>query len=218
MELLEGKACSLFFRGMQRIRFDPEHVPHLPSASERLQRCTGWSLQHTDIAYMSDEDWLGPLLNKKIHVTDYIRSWEQLDFIPEPDLFHDYFGHLGFLTLPEYTAVVERFAHAFAITPKEHKHRIARVWWHTFEFGLVREAGTVKLFGAGLISSKEEAIHCLQPSRHRPFNFNAMLDTDKAVSSVHPSYFVLNSLEQLGDALGTYIEEQRATTKHNGMD
>jgi phenylalanine-4-hydroxylase len=204
--LLKGRVTKRFILGMQLLGMPANGIPDRITTSRRLQELNGWELWHTDIAYMSDHEWWMSFSRKAFFVTDYIRSPQQLDFIPEPDMFHDYFGHLAFMTDPEYTAMVELFSKAFQAAPEHEKHKIARVWWHTFEFGLIREDGEIRVLGAGLISSKEELLHCLEPGRQQPFDFSQAMETEIAIANVHNEYLVLESFEQLRGELENYVQ------------
>ena len=173
--------------------------------SRVLDEHTGWIIVPAESRYLSDEQWFAHLAKKHFPVTSFFRQPEELDFTPEPDLFHDFFGHLPQMVHPRLARIAHRFGRAFQLA--KNKDDIARLWWHTFEFGLIREGGKVKMFGAGLLSSKEELIHCQNPALWKPFDFETIKRTPKSAESVHPQYFVLQSIEQLEETLDTLCSE-----------
>jgi len=182
------------------------HVPVHEKVSRVLEKHTGWIIVPAENRYLSDVQWFAHLAKKHFPATSFFRKPEELDFTPEPDLFHDFFGHMPQMMHPRLARLAHRFGQAFKLA--KNKDDIARLWWHTFEFGLIKEAGKVKIFGAGLLSSKDELLHCQNPSLWKPFDFEVIKQTPKAVASVHPQFFVLESIEQLEETLDALSKEE----------
>ena len=208
--LIWAHVCTMYKEGTMLLRLPHRKVPQLLDTMPTITAQTGWKLAPAEAAYLSDEQWFTHFQNKRFPVTNYLRAPHEVDFTPQPDMFHDYFGHLPFMVFAEYAEFAALFGEAYRVTPAEHKHELARVWWHTFEFGLIKEDGEIRLLGAGLISSKEECINALDPARHEPFDFYASMKKPKSDQNVHQKYYVLESLEELREALVAYI------LKHNG--
>jgi phenylalanine-4-hydroxylase len=118
-----------------------------------------------------------------------------------PDLFHEYFGHLAWMTLPRYNTVVERFSRKYLASHDEERLIISNVWWFTIEFGLVREAGKVRPFGAGLLSSPGEFQYSMERTDlHHPFTFAGAAKATARPYAFHEEYFILDGFEQLEEA------------------
>ena len=140
-------------------------------------------------------------------ITDFLRPWQELDFTPEPDMFHDIFGHLPFMTLPRYAELQELFAPAFLRASDEQRENIKRLAWFSTEFGVIREEGRLKMFGAGLISSAAEMDHVLAGRTPlMPFTVENVTRRDKAIFSFNKTLFVFDSLDELKAELGRYFD------------
>lgn len=147
-----------------------------------------------------------------------MRSWDELDFTPEPDMFHDIFGYLPFMVLPEYTALQELFAPAFLRADPDQRENIKRLAWFSTEFGLIRENGDLKLFGAGLISSAGEMEHVLAGNVPlQPFEADTIVNFDKAIWSYNHQLFVFDSLEELKAKLKDYFDSIQLFRPRNLM-
>ncbi|HIH41764.1 TPA: hypothetical protein HA239_05115 [Candidatus Woesearchaeota archaeon] len=147
-------------------------------------------------------------------ITDYMRTWEELDFTPEPDMFHDIFGHLPFMTLKQYTAIQDMFAPAFIRATLEEQENIKRLAWFSTEFGLIKENGEVKIFGAGIMSSKGEIENVVSGKVPiLPFTIENVLKRNKAIYSFNKELFIFNSVEELKQELGKYFDPIAAREK-----
>jgi phenylalanine-4-hydroxylase len=136
-----------------------------------------------------------------------MRSWQELDFTPEPDMFHDIFGHLPFLVLPEYTGLLDLFAPAFLRTDDDHREHIKRLAWFTTEFGLIRQAGRLKVFGSGLLSSVGEIRHVMDGRTPiLPFSVELILARTKAIYTFNETLFAFDSLAALTSELRAYFD------------
>jgi Phenylalanine 4-hydroxylase (EC 1.14.16.1) len=156
MKRVPDYACELFLRGLPRLQFDPDRLPDPQAISARLHRETGWSLSDAQNEYLNAVEWFEHLRERRFPVTNYIRKPEELEFTPLPDVFHDYFGHLAYFTDPYFADLAQAFAPLFFAGDARQQLEISRLWWYTTEFGLIREGGKLKAFGAGLISSIAE--------------------------------------------------------------
>ena len=148
--------CREFHRGLDLLRLDPLHIPTLASLNEHIQPRTGWRIERTVVRYTPADEWYQKFARRVFLITDYLRARDQMEFTPEPDMFHDIFGHLPYLTQPFYAALEERFAPAYLKATQEEREVIKRLAWYSTEFGLVIEDNRFKVFGAGTISGRSE--------------------------------------------------------------
>lgn len=201
-------ACDEFRRGWNRLELAPERIPDLDHINARIEPQTGWRVVRTKVRYSDAVQWYEAFAQKKFMVTDYMRTMDELDFTPEPDMFHDIFGHLPFMTLPEYTALQELFAPAFHRADETQREDIKRLAWFSTEFGLIEENGEVKIFGAGLISSSGEMENVLSGGVPlEPFTIENVLRRDKAIWSFNERLFVIESLERLKRMLSDFFRQ-----------
>lgn len=148
--------CREWMAGITQLQLDPLHIPTVAYLNERIQPRTGWRIERTVVRYTPADDWYQKFARRIFLITDYLRSREQIEFTPEPDMFHDIFGHLPYLTQTFYAHIEDKFAPAYLKATQEEKEVIKRLAWYSTEFGLVIEDGRFKVFGAGTISGRSE--------------------------------------------------------------
>jgi phenylalanine-4-hydroxylase len=204
---VEKYACREYLEGFDILELPADQIPGLDFLNGRITPRTGWSTVRTKIRYSDAVQWYRHFACREFLVTDYLRDWGELDFTPEPDMFHDIFGHLPFMVLPAYTELQDLFAPAFHRANPEQRENIKRLAWFSTEFGLIREAGEVKIFGAGLISSSGEMEHVLAGNVPLlPFKVETIINYDKAIWSYNQQLFVFDSLADLKDELQWYFD------------
>jgi phenylalanine-4-hydroxylase len=199
VDLVEQVACRQFREGWPRLALNPQRLPDVREVSQHVYRLTGWTLGDAQNAYLGPTEWFEHLAERRFPVTNYIRRPHELDFTPLPDLFHEYFGHLAFFTDPYFADVAQLFGPLYLAARDERQRLgVARLWWYTTEFGLIREGGEIKIFGAGLYSSPGELAHALHPDTPRhAFDIQRVAETPSAVYSFHPAYFILDDEEHV---------------------
>lgn len=148
--------CHEFSEGMLRLQLDPDHIPTVAYLNERIQPRTGWRIERTVVRYTPADDWYKKFAQRIFLITDYLRTRDQMEFTPEPDMFHDIFGHLPYLTQDFYAHIEDKFAPAYLKATPDEKEVIKRLAWYSTEFGIVVEDGRFKVFGAGTISGRSE--------------------------------------------------------------
>jgi len=148
--------CQEFIDGLALLQLDPRRIPTVAYLNERIQPRTGWRIQRTAVRYTPADDWYQKFAQRIFLITDYLRTREQMEFTPEPDMFHDIFGHLPFLTQGFYARIEDKFAPAYLKATPAEKEVIKRLAWYSTEFGVVVENGRFKVFGAGTISGRSE--------------------------------------------------------------
>ncbi|MBX3062756.1 MAG: amino acid hydroxylase [Anaerolineae bacterium] len=203
---VQNIACQQWIAGMAKLALDPTRVPVAAEISARIEGMTGWTLGDAQNAYLGRTEWFEHLAERRFPVTNYIRRPHEIEFTPLPDLFHEYFGHLAFFTDQWFADTAEMFGKLYLATTDERQQvEIARLWWFTTEFGLIREAGEIKLYGAGLLSSPGELNFALLPETPRyQFDIRQVAQTESAVHSYHKGYFVLEDADQVRRILRDY--------------
>jgi phenylalanine-4-hydroxylase len=202
MPALRSTASKVFLRGADAIGLGEERIPDLALLNRRLVARTGWSAMPVT-GFLPAGDFFTCLAQRRFPTTVEIRPLERLDYTPEPDIFHDVFGHVPLHADPVFADFLQRFGQlAAAATDADATERLARFFWFTVEFGLVREAGEVKLFGSGLISSSAEALHALSPEcERRPFVLAQVLDTAFQIDHLQPVLYVVDGFDELFEAV-----------------
>ncbi len=148
--------CHEYNTGLELIDFDANHIPSVAHLNSKIQPRTGWAVERTAVRYTDADDWYEKFAQRIFLITDYLRSWDQMTFTPEPDMFHDIYGHLPNLTQQFYADIEDKFAPAYKKATRAERDAIKRLAWYSTEFGLVMEDNQIKVFGAGLVSGKGE--------------------------------------------------------------
>ncbi|MCC6499342.1 MAG: hypothetical protein IT313_03635 [Anaerolineales bacterium] len=148
--------CAEWKRGMELLELSPKGISTVAHLNERITPRTGWRIERTVIRYTLADDWYKKFAQRIFLITDYLRTRDQMEFTPEPDMFHDIFGHLPFLTQEFYARIEDKFAPAYMKATQEEREVIKRLAWYSTEFGLVVQDNRFKVFGAGIISGRKE--------------------------------------------------------------
>jgi phenylalanine-4-hydroxylase len=197
--MLDGRVTSAFRRGLDVLRLSRAGIPDFVELSERLEALTGWRVVAVP-GLVPDDVFFEHLANRRFVAGRFIRRPDQLDYLQEPDVFHDLFGHVPLLSDPAFADYMQAYgagglrAQQFGALEK-----LARLYWYTVEFGLIREGGGLKLYGAGIVSSFGESKFALDdPSPNRiGFDLERVMRTDYRIDDYQQSYFVIDSFEQL---------------------
>ncbi|WP_394850017.1 phenylalanine 4-monooxygenase [Pendulispora brunnea] len=203
-ELLPGRACREFVENMHRFGMGADRIPRFDELNKVLRRATGWELIAVE-GLLPEVTFFEHLSMRRFPVTWWIRKPEQLDYIAEPDLFHDLFGHVPLLLNPVFADYVAAYGaggvKASRIGP-EALQNLARLYWFTVEFGLLRTDEGLRIYGAGIMSSKAESIYSLEsasPNRIA-FDLERVMRTKYRIDSFQKTYFVIDSFESLFEA------------------
>ena len=198
--LLPGLASEAFIAALPSLGAR-EQIPRFEDINERLHRATGWEIVAVP-GLIPEVPFFTLLANRKFPVTDWIRTPEEFDYIVEPDIFHDLFGHVPLLFNPVFADYVQRYgqgglkAHGLGAC-----EMLSRLYWYSIEFGLIREAGGLRAYGAGILSSSGELPYAVQsPEPQRlPLQLERTMRTRYKIDSYQQTYFVIDSFEQLFD-------------------
>ncbi|HEX5831015.1 MAG TPA: phenylalanine 4-monooxygenase [Gemmatimonadaceae bacterium] len=200
--VLRATASRVFLSGMAAIGLAADEVPDLDEVNARLLPRTGWSAVPVS-GFLPATEFFASLARRRFPTTVIVRPLDQLDYLPEPDIFHDVFGHVPLHADPTFAAFLQHFGAlaARARTP-EQTEAMARLFWFSVEFGLVREEGEVKVYGSGLVSSAGDAANALGPAcDRRPFSLDAVLAQPYEIDRFQDVLFVLEDFAQLFDAV-----------------
>ncbi len=197
--LLPGRACDAFVDGMRRLPIGAEQIPDFRRLSDVLMRATGWQVVAVP-GLVPDEVFFDHLAHRRFPAGSFIRQRGQLDYLEEPDVFHDVFGHVPMLMNPVIADFVQAYgvgglrARALGVLPL-----LARVYWYTVEFGLVQQPDGLRIYGSGIASSLTETVFALEdPSpNHIGFDLERVMRTSYRIDDFQESYFVLNQLDDL---------------------
>lgn len=202
MATLIDTGSEAFLSGMERIGLSSERVPDLAHVNARLAARTGWAAVGVS-GFIPAAQFFRCLERRRFPTTLKVRPRAQLDYLPEPDIFHDVFGHVPLHADPVFADFLQRFGAiaARAETP-EQVAAMARLFWFTVEFGLIRERGRVRIYGSGLISSHADAANALGPTcDRRPFDIDAVISQPFEIDHLQNVLFVVESFDELFDAV-----------------
>lgn len=202
MATLRDTGSEVFLRGIERIGLELDRVPDLADVNRRLALATGWAAVGVG-GFLPAADFFRCLARRRFPTTLTVRPRSQLDYLPEPDIFHDVFGHVPLHAHPAFADFLQEFgALASEAATDEETTAMARLFWFTVEFGLVHEAGRVKIYGSGLISSHGDAANALGPGcERRPFSLDAVLTQPFEIDRMQDVLFVVESYDQLFEAV-----------------
>jgi phenylalanine-4-hydroxylase len=201
--LLCEHAAPEFMAGLRLLGIDAHSIPVLEQASERLRRLTGFEVIGVP-GLIPEADFFAHLSERRFPVTVWMRRRDELDYLVEPDLFHDFFGHLPMLAHTVFANFIQAYGAigAHAQNPAALK-MLARLYWYTVEFGLVATPRGLRAYGAGILSSRGETVHATRatgPARIS-FDLQRVLRTNYLIDSYQKTYFVLDDIEQLFDSV-----------------
>lgn len=197
-EIVKTRACPEFIEGLDRIGFSRNHVPQHTEINNRLKDFSGWEVEVVP-ALIPAKEFFTLLANKKFPAASFIRIPEELDYIQEPDIFHEFYGHVPLLTFADYANFMEEFGKlALSISPKD-RRRMFRLFWFTIEFGLVRSEQGIKAYGGGMLSSIHETVYSVESpiAKREPFDPLNALRTPYRIDIPQPLYYVLDNFSDL---------------------
>jgi len=198
-KLLPGRACDEFVQGMRDLTMDTDHIPDFRRLSDVLEQRTGWRVVAVP-GLVPDEVFFNHLANRRFPAGQFIRKADQLDYLEEPDVFHDLFGHVPMLAHPVFADYMEAYGKGGLRAQKMGVlANLARVYWYTVEFGLIRGRDGLRIYGSGIASSFTETIFALEdpsPNRIR-FDLERVMRTLYRIDDFQETYFVIDSFDEL---------------------
>jgi phenylalanine-4-hydroxylase len=205
---LSRRASSAWLAGASAIALGPQRIPRLADVNARLGPMTGWQSRAVP-GYLPPRAFFACLARREFPTTIVIRPRAQLGYLPQPDIFHDVFGHVPLHADPVFADFLQIWGESALAARDEHRlEQLTRLFWFTVEFGLIREVGELRLYGSGLISSPEEARHALESPdvERRPFELEQVCATPFEIDHYQPLLFVLESFTQLRDAMRAWAQ------------
>lgn len=203
--VLPGRACEAFMAGLARLDC-ADGIPDFEKLGRRLRRATGWDVVAVP-GFIPDSVFFGHLAARRFPVTRWIRRRDELDYLVEPDVFHDCFGHVPLILDPVFADFLQAYGRrGLEADAAGALAGLARLYWHTVEFGLIRENGALRAYGAGILSSRGETVHSLESPEPRRIAFDRarVMRTLYRIDSFQPAYFVIDSFDQLFAAIATH--------------
>jgi len=198
-KLLPGRACDEFLQGMQALPIGADEIPDFRRLSDVLVKHTGWQVIAVP-GLVPDEVFFDHLAHRRFPAGQFIRKPEQLDYLEEPDVFHDVFGHVPMLMNPAIADYIQAYGVGGLRAQRLRKlANLARVYWYTVEFGLVEQPEGLRIYGSGIVSSYTESIFALDdasPNRIR-FDLPRVMRTHYRIDDLQESYFVIDHLDRL---------------------
>jgi|SRR5665647_36355 len=197
-EIVKTRACPEFLEGLEKIGFSRNHVPQHTEINKRLKDFSGWEVEVVP-ALIPAKEFFTLLANKRFPAASFIRIPEELDYIQEPDIFHEFYGHVPLLTFNDYARFMEDFGKlALTVAPKD-RSRMFRVFWFTIEFGLLNTPNGIRAYGGGMLSSIHETVYSIESDvpKRVPFDALTALRTPYRIDIPQPLYYVLNRFEDL---------------------
>lgn len=201
---LPGAAVNDYLQGIRRVDFMPDRIPRFDETNKLLSSFTGWELVVVP-GLIPDKAFFELLANKKFPASTWLRKLSELDYLEEPDMFHDVFAHVPLLTNHYLTDFLQELS-KIALKHIENPWAIelmSRIYWFTVEFGLIMEKGRLRIYGAGILSSKGEthySLHDDKPDRF-PFDVEQILNSPYRKDVFQEKYFVIESFKQLADCI-----------------
>lgn len=199
-KLLPGRACNEFIAGLEALNINSTAIPQLPLLSAQLKKQTGWQVAPV-AALISAREFFELLANKFFPAATFIRSLEELNYVKEPDIFHELFGHCPMLTNVVYAEFLHDYACKVLTFPEADWPLLQRLFWFTVEFGLINTKQGLRAYGGGILSSLSEVTYSVKSDLPLRILFDpvAAFRTPYRIDQLQPVYFVLNEYQNLYD-------------------
>lgn len=197
--MLHGRAADEFLAGIDMLHLSRPGIPDFDELSDKLYKATGWQVVAVP-GLVPDDIFFEHLANRRFVAGRFIRKPDQLDYLEEPDVFHDVFGHVPMLAHPVFADFIQAYGQG-GLRAMRHGaiEKLARLYWYTVEFGLIRSGAGLKIYGAGIVSSRGESLFALDdPSPNRiGFDLERVMRTLYRIDDYQQTYFVIDSFDQL---------------------
>ena len=215
---LQDKACDEYLQGLERLDLPLDHIPALKDINRVLYDATGWQCAEVP-ALISFDRFFKLLSERKFPVATFIRRPQDMDYLQEPDIFHEIFGHCAMLTHPAFADFTAHYGKLGVAASKQERAYLARLYWFTVEFGLLNTAHGLKIYGGGILSSPQETdyAHASAVPERREFNISDVLRTRYRIDVLQPIYYQLNSVNDLYDLANTDIMAEVAKARELGL-
>src|SRR3990167_6984502 len=196
--ILQGRACDEYIHGINLLDMPKDRIPQCPEISKVLQAATGWVLEPVP-ALIPFDQFFNLLANRKFPAATFIRRREELNYLQEPDIFHEVFGHCPLFTNQAYADFTHAYGKLGLNAAHEDRVMLAKLYWFTIEFGLIKTSAGLRAYGGGILSSISETPYCIESAipQRKPFNALDVLRTPYRIDIMQPIYFVIDSFDVL---------------------
>lgn len=200
MGIIKNRACDEFIIGLKKLHLPHDRVPQISEVSKHLGDATGWSVSPVK-ALISFQEFFELLAARKFPAATFIRIPEHLDYLKEPDIFHEVFGHCPLLTHQAFADFTQKVGELGVSMTREERVMLARLYWFTVEFGLINTKNGLRIYGGGILSSIGESVYSLESSVPKRHNFDLLqvLRTTYRYDEMQKNYFVIDSFDFLFD-------------------
>ncbi len=204
LKIIENRACDEYLEGIRILNMPTDRIPQCPDISKALYKETGWQLEPVP-ALIPFEKFFHLLANRKFPAATFIRRRDELDYLQEPDIFHEVFGHCPLLTNPAYADFTHLYGKLGLSASKEDRVMLAKLYWFTIEFGLIKQHNALRIYGGGILSSKGETVYSLEDptAQRKAFDPLEALRTPYRIDIMQPIYFVIDQFDTLFDLTNT---------------
>jgi len=219
MKVLPGRACDEYMDALAKLDLPADRVPQPDDVSAVLRKHTGWAVEPVP-ALISFDRFFALLADKKFPAASFIRTWDEFDYLQEPDVFHEIFGHTPLLIDENFAAFTQAYGEYGLKASKQDRVMLARLYWFTVEFGLMNSAKGLRAYGSGIMSSPGELVYALESDipQRKPFDPVDALRTPYRIDIYQTVYFLIDSLQDLFDVaqkdLFALIDQARTLGMH----
>lgn len=218
MQILPDRACKDYLEGLITLEIRDSEIPQIPNINKKLKNLTGWQVAPVP-ALIGFKTFFEMLASKKFPAATFIRSREELDYLQEPDIFHEIFGHCPLITVPAYAEFMQKYGELGLQASKKDRSMLARLYWFTIEFGLIQTHRGLKIYGGGILSSHGESKYALDSDTplRKPLDSIDAFRTPYRIDIFQPVYFVINSFDKLFDLTNEDLFKQIEIARNLGM-
>lgn len=217
MKLIESRACPEFLRGLAQLDLPADRIPQLHEVNTPLRAASGWQVEAVP-ALIPFGKFFELLSERKFPAATFIRRREHIDYLQEPDIFHEIFGHCPLLTDPVFANFVHEYGKLGLAANKQQRIYLARIFWLTVEFGLIQTPSGIRIYGAGILSSKGESVYALDSdqAQRKAFDVDDALRTPYRIDIMQPLYYVIRSFEEIYQVMNASLLEKIETAMQAG--
>lgn len=199
LSCIEGKACNEYMQGLEKLNLPLDRIPQLDEINQVLERETGWRVAPVP-ALINFDEFFRLLANKQFPVATFIRTREEFDYLQEPDVFHEIFGHCAMLTNSDFAEFTHKYGQLGYQAEKKDRVYLARLYWFTVEFGLMQTNEGLRIYGGGILSSPGETNYVYSGTPEiSPLKPLDVLRTPYRIDIMQPLYYTINSIRDLFD-------------------
>jgi len=202
--LLPGRVCNAFLKGLDLLELPADRVPQLKEVNARLNEISGFGVEPVP-ALITPKRFFTLLADRKFPAATFIRRREEFDYLQEPDVFHEIFGHCPMLTLPTYADFLQKYGETALRLDKSYLWMMQRLFWFTVEFGQIRTEEGIRIYGAGIASSAGETPYAVESDKpeRRTFDALTVFRTPYRIDIFQTVYYVIDSARQLYDLVSS---------------